>query len=283
MNIYLQSLGKMIVEKKVEIANAVHTDRMGPVVMTEEERQQFEQIEQHIIDIRANFISLFGEALIDHLDQQKAVDNILSWGKETGEYFFNLGVPLDEALKDASFYRKHIWQAIQVEAETQNMSAATVFETITIFDPLLDKATYSFSLTYVESHQRSLDNAQKAFIEISVPVVPLFQGVAVLPLIGTIDSERAIIIMEKTLHSATKLQLNKLIIDLSGIHIVDSAVAEQIFKIVDALSLIGVRTVITGIRPEVAQIVVSQGINFNGLTIKGDLSQAMNEIFINLR
>ncbi|MGB2994221.1 MAG: STAS domain-containing protein [Paenisporosarcina sp.] len=283
MNINLHSLGRMIVDEKYEIANAVHTDRMGPVVMTEEEKRQFEQIEQSIIDIRANFISLFGEALIDHLDQQKAVDNILSWGKETGEYFFNLGLPLDEALKDASFYRKHIWQAIKVEAEVQNMSAATVFEIITIFDPLLDKAIYSFSLTYVESHQKSLENAQIAFIEISVPVVPLFQGVAVLPLIGNIDTERANIIMEKTLTSAIKLELEKLIIDLSGIHIVDRAVAEQIFKIVDALSLIGVRTVITGIRPEVAQIVVSQGMDFSSVTIKATLSQAMNEIFINLR
>jgi len=283
MNTNLQLLGRMIVEKKYEIANGVHIDRMAPVVMTVDEKRQFEQIEQSIIDIRANFISLFGEALIDHLDQQKAVDHMHSWGKETGEYFFNLGVPLDEALKDASFYRKHIWKAIQGKAEAKNMSAATVFEIISIFDPLLDKAVYSFSLTYVESHQKSLDIAQIAFIEISVPVVPLFQGVAVLPLIGNIDTERASIIMEKTLSSATKLQLEKLIIDLSGIHIVDRAVAEQIFKIVEALSLIGVQTVITGIRPEVAQIVVSQGLDFSGVTIKASLSQAMNEIFINLR
>ena len=138
-------------------------------------------------------------------------------------------------------------------------------------------------LSLVESHQRSLEIAQIAFIEISVPVVPLFQGVAVLPLIGNIDTERANIIMEKTLNSAIKLQLDKLIIDLSGIHIVDRAVAEQIFKIVDALTLIGVRTVITGIRPEVAQLVVSQGMDFSGVTIKATLSQAMNEIFINLR
>lgn len=283
MNTNLQSLGKMIVEKKYEIANAVHIDRMAPVVMTEDQKRQFERIEQSIIDIRANFISLFGEALIDHLDQQKAVDNILSWGKETGEYFFNLGVPLDEALKDASFYRMYIWQAIQAETEAQNMSASNVFEVIAIFDPLLDKAIYSFSLTYVEFHQRSLDLAQKAFIEISVPVVPLFQRVAVLPLIGNIDTERANIIMEKTLNSAIKLELEKLIIDLSGILIVDQAVAEQIFKIVEALSLIGVQTVITGIRPEVAQLVVSQGLDFSGVAIKATLSQAMNEIFINLR
>lgn len=283
MDTNLQSLGRMIVEKKYEIANAVHIDRMAPVIMTEEERRNFEQIEQSIIDIRANFISLFGDALINYEDQQKAVDNILSWGKETGEYFFNLGVPLDEALKDASFYRKHIWQAIQGEAEAKNLSVSTVFEVISIFDPLLDKAIYSFSLTYVESHQRSLEIAQIAFIEISVPVVPLFQGVAVLPLIGNIDTERASIIMEKTLNSAMKLQLEKLIIDLSGIHIVDRVVAEQIFKIVEALSLIGVKTIITGIRPEVAQLVVSQGLDFSGVAIKATLSQAMNEIFIHLR
>ena len=69
----LQSLGNMIVAKKYEIANLVHNDRMAAVVvMSEEERRQYEQIEQHIIDIRANFINLFGEALIDHLDKQKS-------------------------------------------------------------------------------------------------------------------------------------------------------------------------------------------------------------------
>jgi rsbT co-antagonist protein RsbR len=283
MNIKLLSLGKMIVEKKYEIANLVHIDRMAAVVMSEEERRQYEQIEEHIIEIRANFIKLFGEALIEHLDKQKAFDNIHAWGNETGEYFFNLGVPLDEALKDASYYRKYIWQAIQVEAEVQNMSAATVFKVIAIFDPLLDKAIYSFSLTYVESYQRSIKNAQIAFLEMSVPVVPLLKGVAVLPLIGNIDTERANIIMEKTLKSASKLQLEKLIIDLSGIHIVDTVVADQIFKVVDALSLLGVQTIITGIRPEVAQIVVSEGIDFSGLNTKANLSQAMNEIFINIR
>ena len=70
-----QSLGNMIVEKKYEIANLVHNDRMAAVVMSEKERRQYEQIEQHIIDIRANFINLFGEALIDQLDKQKAFDN----------------------------------------------------------------------------------------------------------------------------------------------------------------------------------------------------------------
>lgn len=63
----------------------------------------------------------------------------------------------------------------------------------------------------------------------------------------------------------------------------DQAVAEQLFKIVEALSLIGVQTVITGIRPEVAQLVVSQGLDFSGVAIKATLSQAMDEIFINLR
>ena len=112
---------------------------------------------------------------------------------------------------------------------------------------------------------------------------PLLKGVAVLPLIGDIDTERANIIMEKTLKSASKLQLEKLILDLSGIHIVDTVVANQIFKVVDALGIIGVETIITGVRPEVAQIVVSQGIDFSSLNTKANLHQAMNEMFINVR
>lgn len=109
---------------------------------------------------------------------------------------------------------------------------------------LLDQAVYHFSLTYIKSHQNMLINAKNAFLELPVPVVPLLKGIGILPLIGHIDT----------------------------------AIADQLFNGRDALALIGVETVITGIRPEVAQTMISIGFNIAGLHVKANLHQAFEDI-----
>ncbi|HAQ07295.1 MAG TPA: anti-anti-sigma factor [Bacillus bacterium] len=276
MNSELHLIGEMIINKKREIAMAVHEDRYSNVVLTEAKKHELKKIEEQIIEIRANFISLFGQALIEYPDNEKGLQNISEWGKETGEYIYNLGASLDEALKDTSFYREHIWNAIKEEAK--DMSASTVFDVISVIDPLMDHAIYSFSLTFVESHQKSLENAKTALLELSVPVVPLMAGVGVLPLVGNVDTERAQLLMEETLEQAVNLKLTHLIFDISGVMIVDTMVADQLFKVISALSLVGVKTIMTGIRPEVAHTMVTLGLNLEGIMIKANLHQAFKEI-----
>jgi rsbT co-antagonist protein RsbR len=274
----LQQLGEVIIKQRKEIAEIIHSDRMTGVLMTQEEKDEFKKIEPQILALRSAFISLFGEALIENYDQGKSIEKVKRWGKETGEYLFNLGAPLEEALKDTSFYRESIWKAIKEEAIIQGMSASTIFDVIEIIDPLLDHAVYYFSLTFVQSHQKVLEQAKSAFLELSVPVVPLMKGTGVLPLIGNIDTERAQLLMEETLNQAIKLKLEHLIIDVSGVMIVDTMVADKLFRVIDALSLLGIKTILTGIRPEVAQTMVALGLNLSKIKVKGNLHQAFSEL-----
>ncbi|MGA9226766.1 MAG: STAS domain-containing protein [Mesobacillus sp.] len=276
MNNELKLLGEAIVKRKHEIAKAVHEDRLSTAEITEAQKHEFKKIEAQILEVRANFIALFGEALVDHEDKERGLAKIAQWGKETGEYIYKLGTSLDEALKDTSFYREHIWNAIKEEAK--DMSASTIFEVLNVIDPLMDHAIYSFSLTFVEYHQKSLENAKTALLELSVPVVPLLPGVGVLPLVGNVDTERAQLLMEETLEQAVKLKLTHLIFDVSGVMIVDTMVADQLFKVISALSLVGVKTIMTGIRPEVAHTMVTLGLNLEGITVKSNLHQAFKEI-----
>lgn len=278
MNKELQLLGEAIINKKYQIAKDVHEDRFSAAVLTEAEKYEWKKIEPKIIEIRANFIGLFGEALVEHENKDKGLEKIFNWGKETGEYIYKLGTSLDEALKDTSYYREHIWLAIRKEAEAQDMPSSTIFDVISVIDPLLDNAIYSFSLTFVESHQKSLENAKTALLELSVPVVPLLPGVGVLPLVGNVDTERAQLLMEETLEQAVSLKLTHLIFDISGVMIVDTMVADQLFKVISALSLVGVKTIMTGIRPEVAHTMVSLGLKLEGITVKANLHQAFKEI-----
>ena len=235
-----------------------------------------------LINIRAHFISLFGEVLRDHLGEKTALQKFTQWGKEKGEMFCNLKVPLDEALKDTRYYRTFLWKKLKEVIKENNLSIDTVFEVGEIIDPLLDHAAYSFSLSYVHFYQLTLERAQSAFLELSVPVVPLAKEIAVLPLIGNIDTERANYLMEETLKSVNRLQLQRLILDLSGVYIIDTMVADRIFKVIDSLKLLGVETILTGIRPEVAQTIVSIGIDFSSLTIKSSLQKAIEDVLIHV-
>ena len=274
----LVHLGKVLLAKKLRMAEEIHNKRMNGVKLTHDEKEAFKQIEPQILRIRADFISIFAEALIKHTDLEHSHEKINEWGEDNGRYLFTLGIPLDEALKDTGYYREHIWQVIKEESVELKLDATTVFDVISIIDPLLDKAVYCFSLTYVKFFQKSLESAKTSFLELSVPVVPLVPGVGVLPLIGNMDTERANLLMEETLKQSVNLELTHLVLDISGVLIVDTMVADQLFKVIDALSLIGVQTIITGIRPEVAQTIVSLGLDLSHITVKANLHAAFKEI-----
>ncbi|MCG0050247.1 STAS domain-containing protein [Priestia aryabhattai] len=267
----LHFLGEKILEKKYEIAEMVHTNRLADL----KEVKDINLTNEEIIELRANFISYFGKALMGKIDQKTIFDQIVKWGKESGEFASNLGISLSEALEDTTYYRNFIWEVLKEEIRNHDMSIETVFEISTILDPLLDKAAYVFSLTYVNIHQETLKKAKSAFLELSVPVVPITKGIAILPLIGEVDTERATLLLEETLKKANELKLSHLLFDLSGVMIVDTMVAQQIFYIVDALRLLGVKTMLIGIRPEVAQTMVHLGINFSEITVKANLEQAL--------
>ncbi|MGR6341999.1 STAS domain-containing protein [Priestia megaterium] len=267
----LRFLGEKILEKKYEIAQMVHTNRMTDL----KEVKDVNVTKEEIIELRATFISYFGQALREKIDQKTIFDQIVKWAKESGEFASNLGISLSEALEDTTYYRKFIWEVLKEEIKDHNIPTDTIFELITIIDPLLDKAVYVFSLTYVNIHQETLKKAKSAFLELSVPVVPITKGIAILPLIGEVDTERATLLLEETLKKANELKLSHLLFDLSGVMIVDTMVAHQIFKIVDALGLLGVKTILIGIRPEVAQTMIQLGIDFSKITIKANLEQAL--------
>ncbi len=275
----LRIIGETILGIKFEIAKKVQEIRLS------EGNQIPGQLlsrlkEQEILNIRADFVALFGEALIKGVQKEMAYDDIEKWGKETGKFAHNLGIPLDEALKDTAYYRTYISEAIEEVVLKHNMSVKTVFTAARVIDPLLDHAVYCFSLTYVHFYKETLNNAKTAFLELSVPVVPLTDGIAVLPLIGNIDTERAKLLMEETLKEAARLNLSSLILDLSGVVMVDTMVANQIFKVMDALKLLGVQTIVTGIRPEIAQTVVSLGIDFSKQITRANLKQALVDVHL---
>jgi len=101
-----------------------------------------------------------------------------------------------------------------------------------------------------------------------------------MSIIGEIDTRRSALIMETALNKSSSLKFKVLFLDISGVEIIDTMVADNLFNVIYALKLLGVKTVITGIRPEIAQTTVKLGIDFKTIDTKSTLAQALKEIGI---
>ncbi|WP_046180380.1 STAS domain-containing protein [Domibacillus tundrae] len=144
----------------------------------------------------------------------------------------------------------------------------TVLETMDDVITWFMEKHHEFSNTRLQSQQEMIN-------ELSSPVIKLNNSIGLLPLVGDIDTARAKLILEKTLEQCSEKRVNHLLIDLSGVVMIDTMVAHQIFQLIDALSLIGVKTTLSGIRPEVAQTAVQLGLSFDNVSITSTLSRAV--------
>jgi rsbT co-antagonist protein RsbR len=263
---HLQLLGKKIVEHKYDLARKIDEIRI-------QYGQNPPELTEQVLQLRGELFSYFGKALYENLKEVE--QGFIEWGKRNGELAVQYEVPLDLALHSTRFYRIVLWDFIRDEIKKQTSSAETVLKAASIIDPLLDEAVHAFSVAYVENNNKVLGLAREAIEELSVPVVRLTRSIAVLPLVGTIDTHRSKLIMETALERCTELQVEHLFIDLSGVPVIDTMVAHNLFKVINSLKLLGVEVTLSGMRPELAQTVVSLGISFEGISIAGNLYQQL--------
>jgi len=118
-----------------------------------------------------------------------------------------------------------------------------------------------------------------AILELSTPVIKIWEGVVVIPLIGVLDSKRAQHLTEELLTSITTTQSKMAIIDITGVPTVDSAVANHLLKTVESVKLLGAECVITGIKPDVAQTIVHLGIDIDKLDTRATLADGLKWAF----
>jgi rsbT co-antagonist protein RsbR len=121
----------------------------------------------------------------------------------------------------------------------------------------------------------TIEEQRSVIREMSVPVLPLSHSTLVLPLIGALDSERLVLIQEQALHAIEQLAARYLILDITGVPIVDTAVAQGLIQVVLAAGLLGTEVVLVGIRPEVAQAVVGLGIQLSDMITRSTLQSGL--------
>ncbi|HZQ19133.1 MAG TPA: STAS domain-containing protein [Terriglobales bacterium] len=175
---------------------------------------------------------------------------------ETATFVFSLKRPLFNAIRedvnDAAAVAQELWTATE----------------------LLDNLGLYTAEVYLKSREEVIRRQQEEMLELSTPVVKLWEGILALPLIGTLDSARTQVVMESLLESIVKTNSKVAIIDITGVPTVDTVVAQHLLKTVTAARLMGADCIISGVRPQIAQTIVHLGINLLDVTTKATLSDA---------
>ncbi len=152
-------------------------------------------------------------------------------------------------------------------------SAALAAETWLI-NVLIDKLALQTVEVYQKGREDVINRQQRTMLELSTPVVELWEGILALPLIGTLDSERTQLVMESLLTRIVETGAAIAIIDITGVPTVDTLVAQHLLKTVAAARLMGADCLISGIRPQIAQTIVHLGVELGDVTTKATLAGA---------
>jgi len=140
---------------------------------------------------------------------------------------------------------------------------------------LLDKLGLLTTEAFQKTREELIARQQRELLELSTPVVALWEGILGVPLIGTLDSERTQVIMENLLQRIVDTGASIAIIDITGVPTVDTLVAQHLLKTVSAARLMGAECIISGIRPQIAQTIVHLGVDLGNVVTKATLADAL--------
>ncbi|SAK70241.1 RsbT co-antagonist protein RsbRA [Caballeronia fortuita] len=176
---------------------------------------------------------------------------------ETAMFVFSLKQPLFARLR-----------------ETLGNDVATLADLNWVISTLFDELGLYTTEVFQASREQVIVRQQQELLELSTPVVQLWDGILALPLIGTLDSARTQVVMENLLQKIVETGAAIAIIDITGVPTVDTLVAQHLLKTVAAARLMGADCIISGIRPQIAQTIVHLGVNLSNVTTKATLAAA---------
>jgi rsbT co-antagonist protein RsbR len=161
-----------------------------------------------------------------------------------------------------------------IAREQKRESADQLYAEIIAIGDFIDKLALHTTDSFIHGRDQVITRQQEEMLELSTPVVTLWDGIVALPLIGTLDSARTQVVMESLLQAIVQTNSRFAIIDITGVPTVDTLVAQHLLKTITAARLMGAECILSGIRPQIAQTIVHLGINLEDVITKAKLSDA---------
>ncbi len=195
--------------------------------------------------------------MLQEISRTRAIQGFSA--RETATFIFSIKQPLFKAIR-----------------ETLSKDAMAMADEMWFTTEVIDSLGLYTTEAYLKTREETIRRQQEEMLELSTPVVKLWEGILALPLIGTLDSARTQVVMESLLEAIVQSNSKVAIIDITGVPTVDTVVAQHLLKTVTAARLMGADCIISGVRPQIAQTIVHLGINLLDITTKATLSDAFS-------
>ena len=230
--------------------------------------------ESDLVEQSTSFLAVFREALehgeVSSIDgpEWARVRGILS---EISRSRAKLGFTPEETATFIFSLKQPIFNSLRTEVGSD---LDLLFSEIWVTTTLLDKLGLFTSTIFQKSREEIIRRQQRDMLELSTPVVKLWDGILGLPMIGTLDSQRSQIVMENLLQRIVETGADVAIIDITGVPTVDTLTAQHLLKTISAARLMGADCIISGIRPQIAQTIVHLGIDLQKVQTKATMAEA---------
>lgn len=219
--------------------------------------------------------------LADMLQEEQEEDvpsALIQWSRKNAE----MAVSLDENISlivvrypPTRDVFTEVFTALSVEFGLTVRENAYIIKRI---NNLLDVSLNETFSAFERLSQKKHEEAQNELVKLSAPIVPIKDGIVVIPLIGFLDEKRVAHILQNVIPKVADMDINYVITDFSGVATINKQVAEAIHQIGNTLRLMGIRVMAAGLRPDLAQTIVNSGIQMSGVVSFSTVKQALKSI-----
>ncbi|MDQ8181103.1 STAS domain-containing protein [Pelagicoccus sp. SDUM812005] len=230
--------------------------------------------EDEVVSQSTDFFKLFVRAVASGKTDinDPAWDETLTMLREVAIYRGQRGLKPAETATFVLSLKEALFEVLLEKGRSKNL-----LEDLWSVTVCVDKLGLFVMSIFIEKREDVIERQQEELLEVSTPVVELWDGVLALPVIGTLDSSRAQVVMEGLLDAIVQFEAKIAIIDITGVPAVDTQTAQHLLKTVTAAELMGAECYISGVRPQIAQTIVQLGLDLGGMQTKGSLMSAFQQ------
>ncbi len=232
-----------------------------------------------INDYSVEFMELF----VMLLQKEGKLDRRSAEFKALRQFFTTMSQQIQVRGGDMEEFVRYIqfMQHVMIDdlGKESSLTAAQTREILILLAGVFNDIILDVYRVYLEQKESTIQAQQEELREISTPITEIWDGVLTLPIIGTLDSSRTMVVMEKLLGRIEQDRARVVLMDVTGVLAIDSQVSHHLVQMIRAIGLMGAQAVLTGIRPEIARALTSLNIDLGDVTTRSTLSEGLKEAF----
>jgi len=225
----------------------------------------------------------FLELMVMLLSTENPLDNQQPEFEALQTFFGNMakqilvrGGKMEDFVRYIQFLQRCFIESLGQDEDINTNDMRTI---LMLLSSVFNELTLAVFGTYLHEKESTIDAQQRELRETSTPITEIWDGVLTLPIIGTLDSSRTLLVMEALLNRIASERAAAVVMDVTGVHTVDSQVSHHMIQMVRAIQLMGATAILTGIRPEIARAMTSLNIDLGTVTTRATLSDGLKEAF----